>query len=506
MRIASLLLMLITIPAWSQTLSEGLEQSYELQMSVSKNHTPLWLNANRYGLSSLRSTNGYVRGRVERPLGVDADKVWGMGYGLDLAVPLHYTSHFVIQQCYAEVRYKHGVLTLGQKQQPMELKDMELSSGSQTFGINARPIPGFRLSFPDYWNIPGLGGWLAIKGHFSYGRMTDGRFEEDWTEGEKHYAEHVRYHSKSGYLRIGPADEKHPLSLELGLEMACEFGGILHLSPSRTLRAGMGFKDYVDAFFATGDDEVDEVYTNVGGDHLGSWVARLNYVKDSWSLTLYADHYFEDHSAMFFLDYDGYGSGPEWDNRKKNRYLLYPLKDIMLGAELKLPKMRWLDAVVVEFLNTRYQSGPIYHDHNPGLNDHIGGGDNYYNHRLYPGWNHWGQVMGNPLYRSPIYNTDGSLTVKDNRFTAWHIGLAGSPIEGLRYRMLASWQEGLGTYGAPFLEPQRNLSLLAEATYQFHNNDKRGRFSLRAGVGYDHGELLGNNFGTQFTIIYNIRK
>ena len=62
MRIASLLLMLITIPAWSQTLSEGLEQSYELQMSVSKNHTPLWLNANRYGLSSLRSTNGYVRG------------------------------------------------------------------------------------------------------------------------------------------------------------------------------------------------------------------------------------------------------------------------------------------------------------------------------------------------------------------------------------------------------------------------------------------------------------
>lgn len=505
MRIAGLFLMLITMPVLSQTLTEGLEQTYEVQMSASTDRTPLWLNANRYGLSSLRSTNGYMRGRVERPLRIDVDKEWGMGYGLDLAVPLHYTSDFVIQQCYAEVRYKRGILTFGQKQQPMQLKNMELSSGSQTFGINARPIPEVRLSFPDYWDIPGLGGWLAIKGHFSYGWMTDSGFQEDWTQQKQHYAEDVRYHSKSGYLRIGPADEDHPISLELGLEMACEFGGTLYLSPSKTLEVGKGFKDYVDAFFATGDDEVDEIYTNVGGDHLGSWVARLNYVDDDMSFAVYADHYFEDHSAMFFLDYDGYGEGVNWDSRKKNRYLLYPLKDIMLGAELKLLDSPWLDAVVVEFLNTRYQSGPIYHDHNPGMSDHIGGSDNYYNHRLYPGWSHWGQVMGNPLYRSPIYNTDGSLSIKDNRFTAWHIGIAGSPLEGLRYRLLASWQEGLGTYGNPYPEPQRNLSLLAEANYRFQGDGLLGRCSVRAGVGYDHGELLGNNLGTQLTIIYNIR-
>ena len=504
MRIASLLTLLIASPALSQTLTEGLEQTYEVQMSASSGHTPLWLNANRYGLSSLRPLNGYVRGRVERPLCVDADKEWGMGYGLDLAVPVHYTSSFVIQQCYAEVRYKRGLLTLGQKEQPMQLKDMELSSGSQTFGINARPIPEVRLSLPDYWPIPGSHGWLAIRGHFSFGWLTDSRFQKDWSQGWMHYAQDVRYHSKAGYVRIGPADEAHPFSVELGLEMACEFGGTLHLSPSKTLEVGRGFKDYVDAFFATGDDEVDEVYTNVGGDHLGSWVARLNYVAEDWSLALYADHYFEDHSAMFFLDYDGYGSGQEWDTRKKNRFLLYPLKDILLGAELKLNGSRWVDAVVVEFLNTRYQSGPIYHDHNPGMSDHIGGGDNYYNHRLYPGWSHWGQVMGNPLYRSPIYNTDSSLTVKDNRFTAWHMGVAGSPVESLRYRVLASWQEGLGTYGAPYLEPQRNLSLLAEATYSFRSEGWLGHCALRLGLGYDHGQLLGNTFGTQLTFIYNL--
>lgn len=41
---------------------------------------------------------------------------------------------------------------------------------------------------------------------------------------------------------------------------------------------------------------------------LGSWVARLNYDGDWSSFSLYADKFFEDHSAMFLMDYDGYGT------------------------------------------------------------------------------------------------------------------------------------------------------------------------------------------------------
>lgn len=501
---AGLLLALLALPALSQTLTEGLEQTYEVQASASSGHTPLWLNANRYGLSSLRSVNGYMRGRVERPLDVDSVKQFGFGYGLDLAVPLHYISHLVLQQCYAEARYKHGILTVGQKQWPMELKNNELSSGSHTLGINARPIPGVRFSVPDYWCVPGLNGWLALKGHLAFGWMTDSGFQEEWTDRASRYAVGVCYHSKAGYLRIGQANDDFPFSLELGLEMACEFGGKLYRTGRGVVEAKKGLMAYVDAFLASGDDEVDAVYKNVGGDHLGSWVARLNYVGDKVSAGLYADHYFEDHSAMFFLDYDGYGKGGEWDQRKENLFLLYPLQDILLGLEVKLHDVRWVDGIVLEFLNTRYQSGPIYHDHNPGISDHIGGVDNYYNHGLYPGWVHWGQVMGNPLYRSPIYNTDGTLLVEDNRFTAWHVGVSGSPLENLRYRLLASWQEGLGTYSSPFLEPQRNLSLLAEATYHLSGQGILGRSALRLGIGYDHGKLLGNNFGSQLTFIYKL--
>lgn len=482
------------------TLIDGLVQRFEVQVSGSDGCTPLWLNANKYGLSSLSSFNGYLRGGFERQLKVDDGKKWGIGYGIDLVAPLHYTSDFVIQQCYAEVRYKHAVLTIGQKEQPMQLKNMELSSGSQTLGINARPIPGFRLSFPKYWSIPGLRNWLAIKGHFSYGWMTDEHFQMDWTKGLSHHCKDVRYHDKAGYLRIGPENKSFPFSLELGLEMACEFGGSLYRPGKGTINSHSGIKAYIDAFIAGGEDEEgNAIYSNVAGEQLGSWVARLNYENKRIRITLYADHYFDDHSGMFFLDYDGYGSGEEWNTWKYNRYLLYPLKDIMLGTEFEFKNFRWIDGMVIEFINSRYQSGPIYHDHTKNISDHLGGFESIYNHGLYPGWIHWGQVMGNPLYRSPIYNTDETLTVKDNRFYAWHFGVFGNLSSNLRYRLLCSWQKGFGTYSSPYLYPQENLSMMGEMTYSFHDH-----YSIRVAAGFDRGELLGNNLGAQLTFQYKI--
>ena len=81
---------------------------------------------------------------------------------------------------------------------------------------------------------------------------------------------------------------------------------------------------------------------NVEGDQLGSWVMRINYENEDFMAAVYADKFFEDHSSMFQLDYDGYGSGDEWDVRKDHKYLLYDFKDWMLGAEVKLQKVRTL--------------------------------------------------------------------------------------------------------------------------------------------------------------------
>ena len=480
-------------------LTGDIEYHVETQLSVSKGKTPLWLNANKYGLSSLSATNGYVRGSAIRPLSADSARRWGIGYGVDVAVPLHYTSKVVVQQAFAEVRWLHGVLSIGSMQRPMEMKNQTLSSGSQTLGINARPVPQVRLSLPEYWTIPWTRRWLHFKGHIAYGRMTDDNWQHDFTECKRKYADHVLYHSKAGYLRIG--HEGRPLSLEMGLEMVTFFGGDPWTPKGdgtmQRIPTGKGLKDYWYAFLPGGSDATDGIYRNSEGDLVGSWLLRLSYDTDKWRFSLYGDHFFEDHSQMFFLDYDGYGSGDEWQQRKDNRYYVYSLKDMMLGMEFNLKNGTWLRNVVFEYLFTKYQSGPYNHDHTKNLPDHMAGMDDYYNHSVYTGYQHWGQVMGNPLYRSPLYNTDSQIWVSDNRFVAFHLGIDGQPTKRLGYRILGTWQKGWGTYDEPFTKAHHNISFLAEAHYTLPK-----RWTVKAAYAMDFGStaMLGHNAGFQLTV------
>ena len=163
---ASILLIMcshLAVKAQERSLFDSLQYRMEIQATLSSgDHTPLWLNANKYGLSSLKTSNGFVRGALQRPLSADDGRKWGFGYGADLAVAAGFTSTLVVQQAYVEGRWLKGVLTVGAKEQPMELKNQELSTGSQTLGINARPVPQVRLALPDYWTIPHTRNWLAV--------------------------------------------------------------------------------------------------------------------------------------------------------------------------------------------------------------------------------------------------------------------------------------------------------------------------------------------------------
>ena len=480
----------------------------EMQGSVSDGNTPLWLNANRYGLSSLESQNGYIRASLERK--TNDDRRWDVGYGLDIVAPVNYTSKAVVQQAYGELRWLKGALTVGSKEWPMELKNARLSSGSQTLGINARPVPQVRLALADYWTLPFANGWLHLKGHVAYGMMTDDNWQHEFTQRMSKYADHIKYHSKAGYLKIGNEEVFCPWSVELGLEMATQFGGTAYVPDEQgqlvTKTGQSGLKGMWRAFLPGGADSGEDTYQNVAGNQLGSWLLRVNYDGDDFGIGVYIDKFFEDHSSMFMMDYDGYGEGSEWQQKKHRRYLIYSPKDMMLGAEMAFKQGRWVDGLVVEYLYTKYQSGPIYHDHTSGVADHIGGKDNYYDHYIYPGWQHWGQVMGNPLYLSPIYNSgEGQevsgerIEIGNSRFVALHAGLTGEPVDGLRYRLLATWQEGLGTYERPWLKKHHNVSVMGEVARCFEEGWLRG-VTLKGAVGMDAGGIMGHNYGVQLTI------
>ncbi len=151
---------------------------------------------------------------------------------------------------------------------------------------------------------------------------------------------------------------------------------------------------------------------------------------------------------------------------------------------------------------TKYKSGPIYHDHTAAIPDQISAADNYYNHGIYNGWQHWGQAIGNPLYISPIYNNDGNVKFKSNRFSAHHIGICGDPTDDLRYRLLFTYSQHLGTYAEPLDDKKYQRSFLCELTY---SPSRIGRWNAKgwsatAAFGIDRSSLTGNNQGIQFTI------
>lgn len=488
---------------WADRMTSDVKYRVQMQASLSEGNTPLWLNANKYGLSSLQSANGYLMAGVERSLQADSMRRWAWGYGMDMAVVHHYTSNVVVQQCYATLHWLKGELTVGSREYPMELKNQLLSSGGQTFGINARPVPQVRLSLPEYWQVPLFAGWVHVKGFMAYGMLTDQRWQHEFTDRKNKYVDGALYHAKAGYLKIGKDDGKHPLSVELGLEMASVFGGTSYQPNGNgtmtIIENSSGLRDFWNAFIPSGGEQVETTYRNAEGNQLGSWMIRVNYDAPSWKLGVYADKYFEDHSSMFQLDYNGYGTGDEWNVKKDSKYFLYDFRDILLGAELQLKRGTWLKNVVVEYLYSKYQSGPVYHDHTPALKDHISGRDEFYNHYIYTGWQHWGQVMGNPLYRSPIYNTNGDIYVQNNRMQAVHVGVAGAVNSRLSYRLLGSWQEGFGTYKMPYAKPRYNRSVMVEADYRFACKELRG-WDVKVAWGLDDGELIGHNCGAQITV------
>lgn len=481
-----------------------IELRTEAQLSVSDGTTPLWLNANKYGLSSLDKTNGYARIGAFRPLETDSARRWGWSAGADVAVAGGYTSTLIVQQAYAELRWLKGLLTVGSKEQPLQLKDQHLSSGSQSLGINAHPVPSVRLELPEYWDIPGLNHWLGLRGHIAYGITTDTRWQKDFTAQRSNYTENVRLHTKAGYLRIG--QPQRPLTVELGVEMGCQYGGTSHIfdhGNEQVIENEGGLKGAWHALIPGGEEVLEREieYKNTSGNHVGSYVMRVNYDQPSWGVSVYADHVFDDQSQMFFYSNNSYGqNGKSW-TEKGDKYLVFDLKDMMLGLEVRVKGCPWLEKFVAEYLYTKYQSGPIYHDHSEHLLDHICGIDDYYNHYIFVAWQHWGQVMGNPLYRSPLYNDTGDIIIVDNRFTAWHLAATGAPLKGLRYRLMCTFQHGLGTYRKPFSSSRNNVSILAEAAYSFPSvSEPLKGVTVKGALGFDRGPLLGNNTGFQLTV------
>lgn len=473
--------------------AEGCAQTLTAEFSATASDgefAPMWLTSNSYGVVSPYANSSYERVALKNEINRDTLSGLQLGYGLDVVLSQNSVSTFMIHQAFAELGYKKVVLTLGQKERPVDFRNNRLTSGGLSQGINATPIPEALLEVK-HFTVPYTNHWLKAGGRLGFGRSTDGKWQEEFVGGpdtEKRYTSNYLYHEKVVQFRIGK-EEVLPLTFDVELQMMTQFGGTSYNALGRNhydkkipIVHPENLSAFWHAFWPMGSSDVtDGVNLNAAGNTFGSYNMALTWRQDDWYARAYFERMFEDHSMLT---------------------VQYGIYDHLLGLEVKLPANPYVSHVLIEHINSKDQAGPVYHDSTANMPESYCGMDNYYNHGHYSGWQHWGMGMGNPLFLSPIYNESKTLEFKNNRIRALHVGVDGNPSDQLSWRILASVTRSWGTYGQPYDDVMWQRHLMAEVSYA----PKRMRgWNAAAAVGYDHGFPFGNSLGCQFTVRKEIK-
>lgn len=387
-----------------------------------------------------------------------------------------------LQQLYGEVKYRGVFLTAGLKEHGSALLNNRLSSGDFIESGNSRPILEVRAGFIDFQDIPFTKGWVQIQGEISYGVMPDDKY---MTNHFNYYSYHLNtdalYSYKRCYFRTMPAQ---PFSVTVGMQVGGFFGGKTTYYHKGEIIRQEKFSKSPKSFFkmllpteGNGNDYYE-------GSTLGSWDFKARYRMHSGAeVSAYFQWPFEDGSGIGKLNgFDG-----------------------IWGIEVRFPGRRLLQAIVAEYIDFRNQSGPTHWapGDRPGttITTEATGFDNYYNNASYNSYANYGMAIGTPFIMSPVYNLDGYPGFTCTRTNGFHIGAEGALSATLDWRMLVSYQHGLGGYDVPYYPARDNTSAMAEVNWLAD----RLLPGLQIGgkLAFDAGKLRGNNFGALAAISYN---
>lgn len=457
-----------------------------------------YITANEHGAFSVQSNSAYLRAGV---FGQTLHDDWCFDYGLDLLTCTDDYTPFYLQQLYANVE-KYGFFAeVGAKEYAPTLRNQRLSSGSMLWSGNAHPIPQLRIGSVDFFDIPGTRHWLQFRFDGGYGLFMDDdylreRYDEynpggnTLTGGSQSFLTTGAWmHQKRAHLRTNP---HRCFYLAVGMEHAVQFGGTtvnyINNTINGTLEQHLGFMDFVKVLVPAsgGDGSAVGDQNFVFGNHLGIWSGQLSCNLNAHSvLHAYVEFPFEDGSGI----------------AKRNGW------DGLWGLEYHTEHDAWLSGIVLEYLQTTDQSGAIHwapQDHMGEMKGEARGADEYYNNFFYCGYAHFGQSMGTPMLKSPIYNADSYLRFTDNRVQAWHAGIEGNvlslparpslPDTRIDYRCLLSYRNAFGTMNLPSAFIRHDLSLLAELTCGI------GHWQMVMAYACDRGSLMGdsNTFKVSF--------
>lgn len=388
----------------------------------------------------------------------------------------------ILQQLYAEVKYRGVFLTAGMKEHTSALLDNELTSGDLTESGNARPIPEVRIGFIDFQNIPLTNGWIQIQGEIAYGKMTDSNW---WLDHYNYYNYHVNtgewYNYKRCYFRTRPSER---FSVTVGMQAAATFGGRRYEYSDGELKRDEQFpvklKSFWNAFLpmqGSGEDFYE-------GNHLGSWDFLARYTLSGGDeLKAYFQWPWEDGS--------GIGRRNGWDG--------------LWGIEWRsADDSRPITGAVIEYIDMTNQSGPQHYApaDNPGntIVSESTGADDYYNNVFYNSYANYGLSIGTPMIMAPLYNLDGYPAYTANRMRGIHIAARGNVMPGLKWRARMAHRTG---YGSGRLILPHDIHLTSMAFDMRLDIPGAQGLNLAGTVALDMGTMPGSSFGAMVTLSYS---
>ncbi|WP_235375048.1 capsule assembly Wzi family protein [Sanguibacteroides justesenii] len=435
---------------------------------------PFWMGRDRWGAMPDRA-GGVLR------LGLFSDFREGRkiqtAYGFSgVGIGEKGNNRVSVDELYASARWRRLRLDIGMIHPDTEYNGVSSTNGDFVQSGNARVNPGYNLR-SEYIPLPFIGKVLAFR--FSYG---------DYRMIGKRYAEKVRLHHKSLFLRITP---HRRWDIIVGLDHYAQWGGI---SPDLGKQPS-SLKDYIRIVVGSegGSDASGSAQNNALGNHLGREHLRINYKGDRYTLTFYHDIPFED------------GSGTDFRSFPDGIYAFY------YGAG---NRSGWCTDVIYEFLYTKYQSGP-YHDRPatpaemekqdpdaPGYGwKKVGGRDDYFLHGEYKsGWTTDGRIIGTPFLLPNPKNKEGFVIgMYNNRVIAHYLGIKGWIAGKVSYLGRFSYSLNYGRYREPFERVKRQCSWGMEVGIPW----RRLPFKTEAGIYGDEGKLLRENVGVMLRLTIN---
>ena len=472
---ACFLLLFVFYSAYSQNV---LNYRFDAFGSASSGkYTPFWITSNTYGAVPLKPNNGFVRGDLlwkhsfpnEIKLEVEAD----------LLTAAKHSSTFSIQQLYGAVSYRNIYFFIGAKERYNSMLDKNLSMGDMTYSTNARPIPKINFSFPNYTTVPYTKEYLQFKADFALGKSFENDYIRRTKTSNASYAVDILLHHKSLFLKWEDPSGNFPLYGIFGLEHAAQWGGWTSYGDFGNNPAS--FKDLIRIILCESGDStaLQGEQINILGNHLGTYNFKIAYKDKKFQAALYKQHYYEDNSGLELANW----------------------RDGIWGGEFNFFNQPFLQKIVLEYLQTTNQSGPLhflFYDTELYPNSRGGGSDNYYNHGIYySGWSYFGRGIGNALLTSPEYNDDNALSFKNNRVKSIHLGLKGKITSEFSYRMIFTGSYNWGTMHLPYLKRKENFSSLIECV---HMPEKFEGWQITLQGSFDKGDMYGDNFGCSLKI------